>query len=380
MSEAAGPIMEFFVVALPGLEDVVATEMAAEFPKLEARAEHGGLTVFAPMAEGLELNLRLRTPTRILMRVKRFRCRDFPKLYNTIRKMPWRKWVDPACTMAVHASTRVSRLKIKSRIEETCLEGWTDYAKSCGREPTPEKTVALYVRFHDDTCTLSLDTSGERLHKRGERQLIGEAPMRETIAAALILRAEKLDPVAREVELVDPMAGSGTFLLEAGRRYSSIEARSFAFENFTVQPLSPTPARERPVEYVRLVGIEIDGKALEAAKSNTSGLRPEPEWICGDVFTSAPFADSGRRRWLFCNPPYGERLRVEGSLTDYYERLFAACERVARPHLACFILPAKAVKGKFMLPRDWKVVEKRPFLNGGIPVIAFTFAIPRGTK
>lgn len=381
LKDAKDQLNEFFLVALPGLEDLVEAEVNEWFPNLDVKAEYGGVVVHAPLAIGLSMNLALKTPTRILIRMKSFRCRDFPKLYNKVLKFPWKDWIDPNCEIQVHASTRLSRLKIKKRIEEVCKDAWIDYQKSQNVKFVKGKTADLYVRIHDDLCTLSLDTSGERLHKRGERQHIGEAPLRETIAAALIQWLGRLPSgsAAGAVEIVDPMMGSGTFLLEAAFRDALVEAREFAFERFTHPPQEKPELKVSRPRMDSLVGFEKDPKTLAAAQNNlkrTSHVTIRKE----DFFEAKPLParTEGKQRWLIANPPYGERLKIDEPLKDFYARLFACAERVARPDVACFLLPARAVKGKFDLPQGWKVLEKRPFLNGGIPVVAFVFG--RTTK
>ncbi len=366
---------EFFLVALPGLEDIVQAEVREWFPAFDSKVEHGGVSVMAPLAEGLAMNLALKTPTRILLRMKTFRCKDFPKLYNKIAAFPWKDWIDPTCEIKVHVSTRLSRLKIKNRIEETSTDGWIEYQKKQNVKVVRGKTADMYVRFVNDDCTISLDTSGERLHKRGERTHIGEAPLRETIAASLIqhLGRKHAWNIPGNVELIDPMMGSGTFLLEAAFRDKLVEARDFAFERFAEKPDSPPKLQTKRPKIDSLIGFEKDAKTLSAAKSNlkdTSHVTIKKE----DFFDAKPLPPAGnKQRWVIANPPYNERIKVKEPLAELYARLFAKSEEVAKPDLACFLLPAKAVKGKFDLPRGWKVLEKRPFLNGGIPVVAFVF-------
>lgn len=360
---------EFFLVALPGLEDLVQAECRDWFPEVEAKAEHGGVSVHMPLSQGLSLNLCLKTPTRILLRLKTFRCRDFPKLYQTVANYPWGELVDPSCSLKVHASTRLSRLKIKKRIESTCVKAWEEHQKKSKLKPRSGQ-LDLYVRLVNDDCTLSLDTSGERLHKRGRRTWVGEAPLRETIAAALIQMLGRLDPV-EEIELVDPMVGSGTFLLEAAVRDQLIDAREFAFEHFKERPSKKPSLQTKRTRIRAFTGFERDTKTMAAAGENLKGLSAT-DLIAEDFFKARALPEAPR--WLICNPPYNERLKVKEPLAELYARLFAKAEEVARPRLACFLLPAKAVKGKFPLPTGWKVLEKRPFLNGGIPVVAFVFA------
>ncbi|HMN69820.1 MAG TPA: hypothetical protein PKC28_14850, partial [Bdellovibrionales bacterium] len=230
--------LEFFLVALPGLEDLVARELSEWFPDIESKTEHGGVTVSVPMNIGLAMNLCLKTPTRVLMRVDRFRCRDFPKLYNKVLHFDWSDWLEPDSELDVEVATRLSRVKIKSRIVDTVLDAWMDRARENAVTFKRGKKATLFVRFHEDECTLSLDTSGERLHKRGLREFVGEAPLRETIAAALIQWVGELDPEAKDVEVIDPMMGAGTFLLEAAVRDRLVDRREFAFGAFPANSLN----------------------------------------------------------------------------------------------------------------------------------------------
>jgi putative N6-adenine-specific DNA methylase len=369
---------EFFLVTLPGLEELAAAEVKEWCPGIEAKTEHGGVTVFAPLETGLAMNLVLKIPTRILLRTARFRCRDFPKLFNQISGMNWRLWIDSRCELTVESSTRASRLKMKKRIESTCLDAWKNYQKKhAGKEKREGLQLSLYVRFLKDECTLSLDTSGERLHKRGIRKHIGEAPLRETIAAALIQLVGRTyeDPGHVAVEVIDPMMGSGTFLLEAVARDLPVDRRGFPFAAFRLKPGEPPRLGSSRPRIESLLGFESDKDAIAAANENLKALALPiaQKTVAIDFFKARPLPAATQQRWLFANPPYGERLKVDEPLGQYYAKLFAAAERFAQPDRACFILPAKAVKGKFPLPLDWQVLVKLPFLNGGIPVVGFVF-------
>lgn len=370
--------MKFFAVALPGLEDVVRDEIAEWFPDLPTQVVHGGVNVEAPLGRGLALNLVLKTPTRILLRIQEFRARDFPTLYKTFKKIQWRQFVDPACELEVHVSTRLSRLKIKARIAETCQDAWLDLRHELKIQAVRGRKIDLYVRFVEDVCTLSLDTSGERLHKRGSRKFIGEAPLRETIAAALLQMVARshASTETRGIEVVDPMMGSGTFLLEAASRDDVMEGREFAFDKFAEVRVEVPSVPARPLRFESFVGFEADEKTYRAAKENLKSIQGAT-LKKEDFFTAEPLPPSALARWVFCNPPYGERIKVKEPLADLYVRLFNAVESQCRPDLACFLLPSKVVKGKFRLPLGWKVVEKRPFVNGGIPVTAFVFQAQR---
>lgn len=323
------------------------------------------------------MNLALKTPTRILLRLANFTCRDFPKLFKKISVFPWAEWFDPTSELEVHASASRSRLKIKKRIEQTCLDGWRAFQKKASHKSSSLNKIYLYVRLHDNICTLSVDTSGERLHKRGARRWVGEAPLRETLAAALIqLTGQTVEDLDRPVELVDPLMGSGTILIEGAVRDQLTEARDFAFGAFNALRLERPGLKASRPRITALVGYELDAKTYAAAEENLRALPRELtlQLKHEDFFAAEPLAAlESMQRWVIVNPPYGERLRVDQSLADFYAKLFATCERNLHPHRACFLLPAKSAGGRFVLPLNWKVLGKHRFSNGGIPVIAFIF-------
>jgi 23S rRNA G2445 N2-methylase RlmL len=265
---------------------------------------------------------------------------------------------------------------MKKRIEETAEKAFAKFQKDLGKKADPLKKLNLYVRFNDNHCTLSLDTSGERLHKRGIRTHIGEAPLRETIAAALIQMMGRHADKKTPIEFIDPMMGSGTFLLEAAYRDLVLEKRDFAFENFSKQPEDAPVIKTERAPIDSLLGFEKDPKTLSAAKKNLAdtGSSLNPSLHLKDFFLAEPIANNkDKQRWVVANPPYGERIKVDEPLGEFYAKLFAVTERVSKPDLACFLLPSKAASGRLLLPVTRRVLEKRPFSNGGIPVLAFVF-------
>lgn len=372
----------FFVICPPGLEAVVAAEIRDWLPEVQPALDRGGVTISLPLETGFYLNRILKTPTRILLRLSDFGCRDFPKLFKKAAGFPWENWVSDQTRIDFHASTTNSRLRIKKRIEETCDDGRKKRLKQRGAPPISESApvIMVQVRFKDDVCFLSLDTSGELLHKRGLRTHSSEAPLRENLAAALLYQLENFKPGdQREVELVDLMTGGGTFLLEAALRVEVIRERGFPFESFLINDLAaPTLQPPQRVPITSLVGFDIDDKALASARVNLSRLpktdlrEPAVDLIGGDVFAVEPLPGE-KRRWAIANPPYGERIAILGSFTDYYSDLFAAAERVARPERACFLLPEKAAKSRLRLPAGWRLAHRQRFLNGGLPVEALYF-------
>ena len=370
---------EFFLVVTPGLEWLAEAEVKEWFPQLEPKAIKGGVTVLAPLEVGFAFNRCLKTPTRVLVRLADFGCRDFPKLFKKMQNFPWENWVSDQTKIEFEATSRTSRLKMKKRIEHTCADGRMARLKkkgvAGGKGP---QTATVLVRFEDDVAWVSLDTSGEILHKRGTRAMTADAPLRENLAASLLLLLESLGAFESGIELVDPMMGGGTFLLEASLLRKPIRTRSFAFEKFTMKLEPVTLQTAKPDPYASFVGIDLDPRALAAASENLVKIGDKrPLALRNEDFFAAKPLKPGKRRWLIVNPPYGERLKVKGGLGGYYEKLLATCEQVVAPERACFLLPDKIDPTRLKAPRGWRLARAEKFSNGGIGVVALAYVIER---
>lgn len=381
----------FFAIVSPGLEDISEHELRVWLEEIDSRGNfpiqrhRGGLEFELPYERGFALNHVLKTVSRLLVRVDDFGCRDFPKLFRKTRALPWEDWAFPqAPTPEVHASSHTSRLRMKKRIEETCAAGFQAWRKKSGipfdesREPRP----SLFVRFVDDVCGFSMDTSGAHLHRRGYRLDVPEAPLRETIAAALLLKLFAHTEPGREWDLLDPMAGSGTFLLEAAG-LGSLLKRAYAYRDFGMvrsrRVLVDTSADrwKRPASLPRfrsLTGIDSSPEALRAARINADRIMAEvsPVYLEADLFALESGVEQSKVRRgsaVICNPPYGERLMVEGPLAAYYSKLVAAIEAQVEPERVGLLLPAKIEARRLVWPQAWRPVSTTHFSNGGIPVI-----------
>ena len=372
-------LRNFYLIVTPGFEEQAAVELKDWCPDLEFAVGRGGIEFTMTLGEGCELNRVLKTPTRILVRLADYGCRDFPKLFKKMSGFPWHEWVSDETPIEFHATSKSSRLAIKKRIEETCLDGWKAALKKRGVAAPNARipAVTVYVRFEDDICWVSLDTSGEILHKRGLRPLSSNAPLRETMAANLLRYLESFG-LGEKLELVDPMTGGGTFLMEAALTRKKITSRKFAFENFVVRTEGSFATQSKD-PFIRFIGFESDAKTLRAAAENLNAIRgnskDQPVELIEADFFAANALPLGPRRWLIANPPYGERIRVEGKLSDFYERLFVACAEKVAPERALFILPEKVNPSRLRLPESWQVLGEKRFLNGGLPVFAMVYGL-----
>lgn len=222
------PPLDIFLSALPGLEATVAEEARAagfEMPQVVP----GGVVVAGDWSEVWRANLVLRGPGRVLARIARFRAMHPAQLDKRARRIDWESLLRADVPVRVEATCRKSRIYHAGAAVERVARA---IAETVGAPITKTAEALLVrVRIEDDLCEISLDSSGEPLHRRGHKQAVGKAPMRETLAA-LFLRQCGYDG---QEPVLDPMCGSGTFPIEAAEIAAGLAPgrdRSFAFESF----------------------------------------------------------------------------------------------------------------------------------------------------
>ncbi|TLM60328.1 MAG: hypothetical protein FDZ69_14015 [Deltaproteobacteria bacterium] len=257
------------------------------------------------------------------MRVARFRCRDFPGLYRAAARLPWGRFVRPGTPLHCRATCRNSRLIHSGRVAETVLAA-VGHALG-GAAPVADDGQLLLARVVDDVVELSVDSSGELLHRRGYRTHVAAAPLRETLAAGVL---HLLGWDGGEA-LADPLCGTGTFLLEgallAGRRAPGLQ-RPFAFMRWPgyraglwEQLCGEARRDERPLPAV-ISGGDADAAALAAARANLAqaGLAEAVALQHRPLAGQPVHAGSGL---VVCNPPYGKRLTPDEPLESYFAAL-----------------------------------------------------------
>ena len=367
----------FFLIIPPGLENLGKKELLQKTSALSnsyinvINLPRGGITIETTLEVGFLLNLILKIPTRILLRLDNFKCRDFPRLFKKISKFKWSLYLNqPTCK--IHAASQTSRLLNTKKIEQTVMEGIEQFFKA--NTPTKkmlEKKIhqppQIFIRVVDDEVTLSIDTTGERLNIRTYRTNIGFAPIRENIAAALVY-ALNLPP---HTHLVDPMCGSGTFLFEAATFFVLSNSREFAFDFFNLDKLTPdllltTNNLENTI--LSYTGLDINEHAIECARNNLKNLCPLPlmQFYPQDLFIKKPFEVKGPI-CVITNPPYGKRIAIKENLTSYYQKISDAILKNYRPKVLGIIIP-KSVNYKNLNFRSYLVSDVINFQNGGIKV------------
>ena len=328
-NSAVGAGTNFFAVAAPGLEVFTARELSEL--GLKAAAEPGGVAFSGDRAALYRANLHLRTASRVLVRLGEFYAAAFSELRNKAARLPWETWLRPGQPVAIHASCHKSRLYHSDAVAERVAGAIADRLG----QPAPlekgsveaERASAqlVVVRLVHDQCTISLDSSGALLHLRGYRLASAKAPLRETLAAAVLL-ASGWDTAA---PLVDPFCGAGTIAIEAAmlaRHAAPGRARHFAFMDWPdydarlwKRLLKTAVESEDKTRAPCIQASDRDAGAIKAARGNAerAGVSDAIEWSRRAISDLGPQAGPG---WVVTNPPYGLRLAQGHDLRNLYAR------------------------------------------------------------
>ncbi|HYH99525.1 RNA methyltransferase [Hyalangium sp.] len=357
---------QVFAVAPPGLESALEAEAAAL--GLAPRRVEGGVELEGPAGLHQEANLRLRTASRVLLRLGSFRAPDVGALTRGLAALDlshvWDGKETPKLSVAAHGSGVPG-----NAVPSAAARAWK--LSSVGRAGALDEEgtdgLTLLVRLEGPECTVSADTSAEPLHRRGYRQEIGRAPLRETLAAGILALAGY---DGTEL-LVDPMCGSGTFLIEGAwmsmRRAPGLE-RSFAFERFPgFDPAAWEQRRARArsealsAPRAPLHGFDINAGALGTARRNARRAGVTLALERRDVKTlDAPGAGLGL---VVANPPYGKRVGESGELPALYRALGATLRRAFQGWRAALLVPDEEGLIRELGLRDTRNLHVR---NGGI--------------
>ncbi|MCM1283107.1 MAG: class I SAM-dependent RNA methyltransferase [Muribaculaceae bacterium] len=302
------------------------------------RVEDGRVT-FAGDAEAIcRANVFLRSAERVLLLVGRFAATTFDELFEGIKALPWEEYIPKDGRFWVtKASSIKSRLFSPSDIQSIAKKAMVERLKeSYHLEWFPEEGADYPVRIFilKDEVMVTIDSSGDSLHKRGYRLLSSRAPLTETLAAALIL----LTPWKRDRILVDPFCGSGTFLIEAAMMAANIAPgmnRKFTAEHWTGlvdRPLWNEALEEaqelvEPGGSVDIQGYDIDAEVVRAARENAKRAGVE-HMIHLQQRSVAELRHPKKYGFVITNPPYGERMEDKKSLPGLYREIGEAYARL----------------------------------------------------
>jgi putative N6-adenine-specific DNA methylase len=363
----------YFATCARGLEPVLADELRA-LDAAEVEPGRGGVHFAGDSPLLYRTNLWLRTAIRVLWPIVEMPVTSPEELYDAVYSVDWQRYLTPEHTLAVDANVRDSRithskyaaLKVKDAICDQFIE-------RVGRRPSvdvEQPMVGLNLHIHRDQAVLSLDSSGESLHKRGYRPILTKAPLNEALAAGLI----QLTGWSIDTPFVDPMCGSGTLPIEAAwlalRRPPGLTRRRFGFQGWMDYDVALwTALRDEARQGVRkrlpaaVVGSDLrrDVVAFASKNARAAGVGHLLPFEPRDVRDVRPPA--GPPGTLVCNPPYGERIGEETELLPLYRALGAVLGQHFRGWRTFVFSGNQGLAQVIDLP----VLQRIPLFNGRIP-------------
>jgi putative N6-adenine-specific DNA methylase len=404
------PVHRFAVIVAPGLVEVCREELA-ELGFAADQVHEGVLEVAGKLADCYRLNLQLRTASRILCRLPTFRAGVIGELSHKVLAYPWELWLNPEIPLVVQCRAEHSRIHhegllgatilaaIQRRFADQELQAPTLHAPagrggvqglpelqahlpraqhrndsgSTAHDRTGRWKQRLLARIERNHCEISLDTSGPHLHQRGYRLRHAGAPLRETLAAAMLLQADWQG----DRPLVDGMCGAGTAAIEAAMLARNLPPglnREFLFSQWpSFQEKTWTyfcrGAREIALPHAPapILGLDRDAGALEIAMQNAvrSGVAESIQWQCMDFFAFNPGTSGVAGGLVLLDPPYGMRLTASGDVGAFYQRLGTHLRRFYPGWQVAVAAPSAELAALLRLSsaRWWSIP------HGGIPLV-----------
>ena len=354
---------EIFVAVTPGLEEALASEIAEHLPSVSTQVRHGGVTFRGTQEVLWTVTHRSRLAETVRVRVGRFKARHFAELESGLARIPWSAYLPRTASVTVQVTARKSALYHSGAIADRV-------SKALDRPVVPpdDAQFRLWVRMVKDHATVSVDAGGGLLHRRGWRQAVGRAPLRETLAAACL----RLANVDSEQALWDPFCGSGTIPIEAALTRSMTPCqveRAFAFQAWPTFQSEAYAAwrtealKERAPISPCFFGSERSEETLVGAQANATraGVADACRWMAGDFATHLDEIPQGAA--VVSNLPYGKRLGGGTPLERLFGR-FGECLS-KRPDLG----PVVILVGKRPFERatglQWETIGT--FGNRGTP-------------
>lgn len=388
-----------FAIAAPGLAPLVAAELESLGVQVQG-VEPAGVAFEATPLMLFRVNCWSRLATRVIVRLDTFEARDFATLEKFARRVPWGDVLTAGDSAEIAVTCRKSRLyhsdavaqRIARAIEKMVPGARAEQADARdddgdGIDTNVDKAVngqrvqRILVRFDRDVCTISADSSGELLHRRGWRLDSGKAPLRETLAAALIAASDW----PGDVPLVDPMCGAGTIAIEASLRARNIApglSRSYSCESWPGIPASIASDERAAARAAQrdaaapIVAADRDAGAIEATRTNAERAGV----LDGITILHQPLSDTdvsslGARGWIVTNPPYGVRTGDPHTLPALWGRLGALVRSAGPGWTLAAVVPDPAFAKELRLPLDRVVMTT----TGGRQVAFMRSRTPRGT-
>jgi putative N6-adenine-specific DNA methylase len=370
----------YFAATAPGFESLCFNELKAlGLPIKNASAISGGVEFEGRLTDCYRANLHLRTAIRILMRIDQFKATSFRQIEKKAPEIPWELYLPSKSSPQIHTTTQHCRLYHTDAIGERLIKGISkhtaDDSDSGGQAERLLPGPKIFVRGVDDQFTISIDSSGEPLYKRGLKIHPGTAPLRETIAAAALLLAgyRGTEPV------IDPMCGTGTFSLEAALTAKNIPPgwfREFAFmgwpsfqqkkwDHLKQQCQTHFTSQQAPTIFASDKDPAACSRLAERLTENR--LANVIQVINQDFFDFRPRDLTDRTGLVAINPPYGRRLENRQKSEQLFMRICTRLKQEYKGWKLILISPNKKLAGKIPFR-----LSAHPISHGGLkPVIMF---------
>tara|TARA_R110001606_G_scaffold377844_1_gene537164 strand:+ start:40431 stop:42674 length:2244 start_codon:yes stop_codon:yes gene_type:complete len=332
--------LEFFVTCPKGLEGLLLDELNALGAE-NARETVAGVSISGNLELGYRICLWSRLANRVLLVLNRFSVSDAQALYDGVAAVDWAAHMQVEATLSVDFvgilpgvdNTHFGALKVKDAIVDRLRQ--PDGTRPGVDRQNPDLRINVHCRSGE--AQLAIDLSGHSLHQRGYRLQQGAAPLKENLAAAILIRAGWPQLAASGSALADPMCGSGTFLVEAAMMATdmapNLQREQFGFSRWLqhqphIWESLIAQAHQRAEvglagEPLWIRGYEADPRLLQPVRNNIqrAGLTGWVKVYQGELATFEPHPDRGQTGLIVCNPPYGERLGEEASLVYLYQKL-----------------------------------------------------------
>jgi putative N6-adenine-specific DNA methylase len=376
---------DFFATCPRGLEQLLSDELSS-FGATDVRISAGGIAFAGDWPTCYRINLQSRLASRVLWRVKDATWfRDEQDVYKAVYELPWTKWFDVNCTMLVKVTAIKCPLKslefITLKIKDAVCDKFRAEKNVRPSVAKLDPDMRIHAFFEGEKFTVYLDTSGDALYKRGVRIHTNIAPLRENLAAGIL----KMTGWKPGIPLLDPMCGSGTFLIEAAQISLNIQpgiARNFAFEKLKYfdskawnAMREAAIAAQLPVRELPIYGSDLYGDALKAAHQNLeeAGIRETVDLKQCNALEASPPENEGI---LVANLPYGERMGDEDELAELYPQLGDVLkQRFGGWNAYMFTADLRIAKLMRLTPS-----KRTPLYNGAIECRLFEYKIVAGSN
>ncbi|MDE2299459.1 MAG: class I SAM-dependent RNA methyltransferase [Burkholderiales bacterium] len=407
--------LPLFLPCAAGVETLLADEVQRILPQARVHAARGGVALAGDPLEVMTLNLESRLAQRVLIEVAHGSYRDENDVYELARSVEWGEWITPQHTLRVDTTAHRSPLKSLNfaalRVKDAVCDSLRDATGERPNVDTRHPDLQLVLHLGEHEATLYVDSSGESLFKRGWREDKGDAPLKETLAAAMLAAAGWRGTLDAGGALHDPCCGSGTIAIEAAQIACGIAPglkRRFAFERllpFTGDAMRAELQRLRSHAQARIhasaVPIhasDVSFRMVDFARRNAqrAGVEAAITFNGGDALERpAPPLPADLPGTLMINPPYGERIEVGGKAarapaedrgfdnrqapSDFFARLAAHWKRAYTQHPAGWT--AYVLSPDMKLPGAMRLKESRrvPMWNGPIECRLFRFDLVAGS-